>query len=168
MDDLLDKADKEWDGWIEPLRKAYITGEIKTKYEFDSQEDDLRREWYASECEEAVERVRTTAACLVRHTRNVAHLTCGEQTISDGEDEQSVVLHPDDLMILQVLSTAGTTLTQEALNKKIARDVKTIGKRLARLRELGLTHRPDGERGGDAITETGIKALRPDSPLTPD
>jgi hypothetical protein len=43
----------------------------------------------------------------------------------------------------------------------------TAGKVLKDLRALGLTHRPNGERGGEGLTETGLELARtlPDDPL---
>jgi hypothetical protein len=43
---------------------------------------------------------------------------------------------------------------------------ETVGKVLKDLRALGLTHRPEGERGGEGLTETGLELARtlPDDP----
>ena len=73
--------------------------------------------------------------------------------------DNSIVLHPDDVVILRKLNEARTTLTQYAIEEttRIART--TISTRLKRLREEGLTFRPNGERGGDAITEAGRAQL---------
>ncbi|HZZ42451.1 MAG TPA: winged-helix domain-containing protein [Tepidisphaeraceae bacterium] len=74
-------------------------------------------------------------------------------------------LHPHDVAILRALADAKTTLSQYQLvervdvgSSKLSR--KTISKRLRILRTAGLTDRPCGLRGGDAITERGMKMLR--------
>jgi hypothetical protein len=78
---------------------------------------------------------------------------------------QGLTLHPRDRWILMVLREAGTCLTQEKIEGILERDskrrlsAKTIGKRLERLRNAGFTTRPNGDKGGDAITPEGRTAL---------
>jgi hypothetical protein len=77
-------------------------------------------------------------------------------------EEAAVVLHPDDAKILRALAKAATTQTQYDLEAGSALSRKTISARLARLREAGLTYRPSGDRGGEAITDAGRNALAHD------
>ena len=70
-------------------------------------------------------------------------------------DEERVILHPADVKILEALAQAITTLDQYALEVKTGLSRKTLSPRLMRLRKLGLTMRPNGERGGEAITPQG-------------
>jgi hypothetical protein len=72
----------------------------------------------------------------------------------------SVVLHPDDALILRALAEAGTTKTQDDIAVAVSRTGKTVGIRLKLLRKEGLTHRPRGPRGGDAVTPRGRDAIR--------
>jgi hypothetical protein len=67
-----------------------------------------------------------------------------------------------DSPIPLALAKAGGTMTHEeieqeirAVNPKGGISVRTIGERLAAFRKAGVTHRPNGNRGGDALTEFG-------------
>ena len=80
-------------------------------------------------------------------------------TKSDDAQSRDPALDADDLTILRELDRAATTLDQYALEEKTPMTRKTIGKRLTVLRKAGLTHRPKGERGGEAITKEGRRAL---------
>ena len=69
------------------------------------------------------------------------------------------MLHPDDLKVLQALANAVTTQSQYVLVTATGLSRKTIGDRLKKLREEGYTHRPNGERSGEAITDAGRAVL---------
>jgi hypothetical protein len=69
------------------------------------------------------------------------------------------VLTQVDLSILRELMKAGSTMQQVTLEAAISVTSRTIRDRLKVLRENGLTHRPHGNRGGEAITGNGIKRL---------
>lgn len=92
-----------------------------------------------------------------------AHGLLGKQpaTNRDQEIDSRQVLHPDDVRILQALARAKTTVLQYHLEKDpdVNLSRRTISERLSRLREIGLTHRPNGERGGEAITAAGRRWL---------
>jgi len=76
--------------------------------------------------------------------------------------EPAPVLHPDDVKILQLLAKAGTTQFQYSLEAASGLSRKTISIRMAKLRKAGLTSRPNGARGGEAITNDGRTALAND------
>jgi Bacterial regulatory protein, arsR family len=74
------------------------------------------------------------------------------------------VLHPDDVKILRALAAQPTTVSQYDLEAAAELSRKTISDRLTGLRKAGLTHRPNGERGGEAITDAGRTELSVDDP----
>ncbi len=83
----------------------------------------------------------------------------------DGPAAGDLVLHRDDVTILRVLAAENRATHQadiETATTKLRPPLSraTIGKRLKALRDLGLVHRPHGDRGGDAITGQGREALR--------
>jgi len=71
----------------------------------------------------------------------------------------ALVLQPNDVKILRALAKAGTTLDQYAIETNAELSKPTIIGHLKQLRAAGLTHRPHGERKGEAITDAGRKAL---------
>jgi hypothetical protein len=73
--------------------------------------------------------------------------------------EGQIVLHRDDVKILEALARSQTTHFQLDLESSTNLSRGTIGTRLERLREAGLVDRPNGERGGDAITDAGRAEL---------
>jgi hypothetical protein len=73
--------------------------------------------------------------------------------------DHSLPLDSEDLAILRALKKAGALQSQYDLETVTHLSRKTIGNRLQKLREVGLTHRPKGERGGEGITELGLKRL---------
>ena len=80
---------------------------------------------------------------------------------SDGQDK---TINCNQKIILQVLASKNLTMKQVEIEDALQENRtplsrKTIGKHLARLRELGLVHRPDGEHGGEAITKNGRKLI---------
>lgn len=77
----------------------------------------------------------------------------------DGGADNAVRLHADERAILICLADAGAAMTQANIADAVRRGEKSVGKRLQRLREIGLTDRPAGERGGDAITTKGLQAI---------
>lgn len=81
---------------------------------------------------------------------------------ADPAPAQIEPLHPDDVRILQALAKAGTTQTQYDLETATGISRRTISPRLAALRERGLTWRPHGERGGEAISDAGRRLVSPD------
>lgn len=74
----------------------------------------------------------------------------------------AAVLHPNDLKILQALAKAKTTQGQYDLEQTTGLSRRTISARLQGLRDGGLTERPKGKRGGEAITNKGRAALPQD------
>jgi hypothetical protein len=89
-----------------------------------------------------------------------------ENDRDDGNQEtpadtaSTIRLHKDDVTLLRALAeNYYITMTQEELESETLIGRRTIGKRLGHLREQGLTHRPQGERGGETITEKGLKRL---------
>jgi len=76
------------------------------------------------------------------------------------------VPHRDDRVILRALGASKVTMTQETLsmaekNGGTGLSARNILKRLANLRERGYTHRPNGDRGGEAITDKGRSLIAP-------
>jgi hypothetical protein len=68
-------------------------------------------------------------------------------------------LSPEDAEILAVLGDHfPRTVRQVDLEDTTALSRRTIGRRLRYLRGKGLTTRPDGERGGEALTGAGLLA----------
>lgn len=53
----------------------------------------------------------------------------------------------------------GTAVTQTAIADGVDSTEKTVGKLLEKLRAAGLTHRPHGDKGGEAITTAGLARL---------
>ncbi len=69
--------------------------------------------------------------------------------------EEDSKLDEDDISILRYLAKENICKDQQDIAAGTERSRRTIGPRLQVLRELGLTHRPKGNRGGDAITQEG-------------
>ncbi len=82
-------------------------------------------------------------------------------TVGSGQEiADDVSLDETDLKILGALASRHLTrLHQYQLEQLTGLSRGTIGPRLAALREHGLTHRPNGERGGEAITQRGLTLL---------
>ena len=76
-----------------------------------------------------------------------------------GEDKRLPRLQEIDVKILKHLNEAEFTKMQAELEMELNIPRKTIGKRLRRLRGLGLTHRVLGKRGGEAISALGRHLL---------
>jgi hypothetical protein len=72
------------------------------------------------------------------------------------------VLHPDDVKILRALASSSTTQSQYGIEAASGLSRRTISDRLAALRAAGLTQRPNGIRGGEAITDAGRAAIPAD------
>ena len=70
-------------------------------------------------------------------------------------------LDKTDIVILAALSRSRWPMRQDQISSDTSPrlSVRTIGPRLAKLRDAGLTRRPMGERGGDEITDAGRAAL---------
>jgi DNA-binding transcriptional ArsR family regulator len=78
-------------------------------------------------------------------------------------ESPSIVLLPDDLKILGALKPSQTIIQYDlAQSTNLSRG--TISSRLKRLRNHGLTYRPNGKRRGEAITEQGIICLQESAP----
>jgi hypothetical protein len=78
---------------------------------------------------------------------------------------REIVLKSGEKDVLEVLAAnRGLSMTQEEIENAMAPNVclsvRTIGEHLKRLRDIGLAHRPNGERGGDAIADAGLAYLR--------
>lgn len=104
---------------------------------------------------------------LDRQTSKVAAMLAlpRPSAAGDGPAADDPALHRDDVTILRVLAVENRAMHQvdiETATTKLRPPLSraTIGKRLKALRDLGLVHRPHGDRGGDAITAPGREALR--------
>jgi DNA-binding transcriptional ArsR family regulator len=77
-----------------------------------------------------------------------------------GEEKKLPRLQEIDVKILKHLNTAefARKLSDLEVELNVPRD--TVGKRLKVLRALGLTHRPKGQKGGDAISTPGKNFLK--------
>jgi len=73
------------------------------------------------------------------------------------------VLHPNDVKILRALASTTTTQNQYGIEQNSGLSRRSISERLAKLRAAGLTHRPNGDRGGEAITDEGRAAIPSDA-----
>lgn len=69
------------------------------------------------------------------------------------------ILQPPDIAILQALADAATTLHQHMIARSAQLSERTVSKRLKSLRAKGLCFRPNGDRGGDAITQEGKRVM---------
>lgn len=85
----------------------------------------------------------------------------------NNESMSNYHLQEDDVRILQFLNSCSPILQpQSAILAKLAekkegkRSLGNIRNRLNELRNLGMTHRPKGGRGGETITELGIRTLK--------
>ena len=77
-----------------------------------------------------------------------------------GEEKKLPRLQEIDVKILKYLNTAKFTQKLSDLEAKLNVPRVTVGKRLKILRALGLTHRPQGQKGGDAISTPGSNFLK--------
>jgi len=77
-----------------------------------------------------------------------------------GEEKRLPKLQEIDVRILKHLNTAEFTKMQADLEMELRVSRRTIGKRLKYLRELGLTHQPQGQTGGEAISIQGKHFLK--------
>ena len=85
----------------------------------------------------------------------------GKRTEAEGTTPQGeMVLHADDLRILQVLLQAKTTLVQAAIEHKVKGGHNAVQRRLVTLEAEGLVHRPRGARSGYTITAAGQERLQ--------
>jgi hypothetical protein len=77
-----------------------------------------------------------------------------------GESGRHLVLHANDWTILEVLAQCHSeTMHQVEIETGANLSRKTVSKRLRYLRRLQLVHRPQGERGGESVTDAGREAL---------
>jgi len=77
-----------------------------------------------------------------------------------GEKRRLPRLQEIDVRILKYLNTAKFAKRQTDLETVLNVPIETVGKRLKVLRALGLIHRPQGQKGGDAISTPGKNFLK--------
>ena len=70
-----------------------------------------------------------------------------------------LVLSPTDFQILEYLANARTTVSQYELDAHCIVSRRAASPQLNRLRDAGLVYRPNGPRGGEAITPAGRKMI---------
>ncbi|MCK4873580.1 MAG: hypothetical protein KAS72_12730 [Phycisphaerales bacterium] len=75
------------------------------------------------------------------------------------EAAETLALDGDDVAILRALDKAGVLCTQPTIEADTRISRRSLGDRLRRLRDAGLTKRPKGPRGGEGITDKGRAAL---------
>lgn len=91
-------------------------------------------------------------------THNAAtDLVCLLESI--GWEKRLPRLQEIDVKILKHLNTAEFARKLSDLEAELNVPLETVGKRLEVLRALGLTHRPQGQKGGDVISTPGKKFL---------
>jgi len=113
-----------------------------------------------SGCWESIE----TAETLLRRLEARMKMRASTGQMPGGEPMErrrgsAAALSADDMAILKALSAERATLLLADLAAKLERDVKTVGRRVARLKKAGLVHRPLGPRKGVGITEEGRECL---------
>jgi len=92
-------------------------------------------------------------------TNNAAFdLVCLLESI--GGEKRLPRLQEIDVRILKHLNTAEFARKLSDLETELNVPRQTVGKRLKVLRALGLTHRPQGQMGGDAISTPGRNFLK--------
>ena len=79
---------------------------------------------------------------------------------SSGGEKRLPRLQEIDVKILKHLNTAEFAKKLSDLETELKVPRETVGKRLEVLRALGLTHRPQGQKGGDAISTPGKNFLK--------
>ncbi len=79
---------------------------------------------------------------------------------SSGGEKRLPRLQEIDVKILKHLNTAKFAKRLSDLETELNVPRETVGKRLEVLRALGLTHRPQGQKGGDAISTPGKNFLK--------
>ena len=79
---------------------------------------------------------------------------------SCGGEKRLPRLQEIDVKILKHLNTAKLARRLSDLETELNVPRETVGKRLKVLRALGLTHRPQGQKGGDAISTPGKNFLK--------
>jgi len=79
---------------------------------------------------------------------------------SCGGEKRLPRLQEIDVRILKHLNTAEFARKLSDLEAELNVPRQTVGKRLKVLRALGLTHRPQGQKGGDAISTPGKNFLK--------
>ena len=79
---------------------------------------------------------------------------------SCGGEKRLPILQEIDVRILKHLNTAEFARKLSDLETELKVPRETVGKRLKVLRALGLTHRPEGQKGGDTISTPGKNFLK--------
>lgn len=77
-----------------------------------------------------------------------------------GEEKRLPRLQEIDVKILKYLNTTEFAKRLSDLEAELDVPRETVGKRIKVLRSLGLTHRPKGQKGGDAISASGRSFLK--------
>jgi hypothetical protein len=77
-----------------------------------------------------------------------------------GEEKRLPRLQEIDVKILKYLNTAEFVKRLSDMEAELSVSRETVGKRMKVLRSLGLTHRPKGQKGGDAISTSGRDFLK--------
>lgn len=77
-----------------------------------------------------------------------------------GEEKRLPRLQEIDVKILKYLNTVEFAKKLDGLEAELKVPRETVGKRMKVLRSLGLTHRPKGQKGGDAISASGRNFLK--------
>jgi hypothetical protein len=101
--------------------------------------------------------------CLVKE-EEAGDLTPSKQEIGcdfgSGRKRKDLALHSDDLLILAALAKM-PSLCHDQITIETVSGVsrRSLSSRLSVMREKGLTHRPNGERSGEQITEEGLSLL---------
>lgn len=79
---------------------------------------------------------------------------------SSGGEKRLPRLQEIDVKILKHLNTAEFAKRLSDLETELKMSRETVGNRLKVLRALGLTHQPQGQKGGDAISTPGRNFLK--------
>jgi hypothetical protein len=86
------------------------------------------------------------------------------RAITTGSKEEVQKLHKNHVKILTYLDRCyPSPQTQEEMGmpRAVGLSERTIRDYLPKLRDLGLVHRPQGDKGGERITDEGRRALKP-------
>ena len=82
-------------------------------------------------------------------------------SIDVGENFSTFQLNDNEATILLSLNDlSGRLVDQNSISDKSRLSIPTVRKSLNRLRELGLSHRPNGEKSGEGITAEGKRWLQ--------
>jgi hypothetical protein len=152
------------------LRKAARDGAGQPESPSLGLQEAARADWHAhSQIAERVEAWENAEALVQRlfdSLRGGDSESATQACVAEGNSSLAsdcVSLNETDVIILKAMKSSGTLLHQANLaSDPGSRSRGTIGKRLRRLEELDLVHRPDGPRGGYGITSKGRDCLKGD------